>query len=62
MLRTRLWMGTLLVALAAFLLAEDRWLAPWYPVFFVCYLAAVLLAARELLLLLPQEVRPSAIG
>jgi phosphatidate cytidylyltransferase len=58
MLRTRLWMGTLLIALAVLLLLEDRWFAPWYPIFYLCYVGAILLATRELLDLLPREVRP----
>lgn len=59
MLRTRLWMGALLIGLAAVLLLEGRWAHPWYPVLFVCYLAGGVLAARELLGLLPAEDRPS---
>ncbi len=59
MLRTRLWMGSLLIGLAVLLLLEDRWFAPWYPILFVCYLGASLLATRELLGLLPVDVRPS---
>lgn len=58
MLRTRLWMGTLLIALAIVLLLEDRWFAPWYPVLYVCYVGAILLATRELLDLLPPDIRP----
>jgi phosphatidate cytidylyltransferase len=59
MLRTRLWMGSLLVGLAVLLLLEHDWFAPWYPFLFVCYLAASLLAARELLGLLPAVHRPN---
>lgn len=59
MLRTRLWMGSLLIGLAVLLLLEHRWFAPWYPILFACYLTATGLAARELLGLLPAEVRPS---
>jgi phosphatidate cytidylyltransferase len=59
MLRTRLWMGAVLIGLAAVLLLEDRWFAPWYPVLLVCYLGAVFVAARELLQLLPDDVRPT---
>lgn len=58
MLRTRIWMGTLLIALAVLLLLEDRWFAPWYPILFCCYIGAILLATRELLDLLPADVRP----
>ncbi|MBO0696777.1 MAG: phosphatidate cytidylyltransferase [Zavarzinella sp.] len=59
MLRTRLWMGTLLIGLAVLLLLEDRWFAPWYPVLLVCYLGASLAATREFLDLLPEAVRPA---
>ena len=59
MLRTRLWMGALLIGLAVLLLLEDRWFAPWYPILFVCYLGAILAATRELLALLPDAVRPA---
>src|SRR5260370_4272162 len=59
MLRTRLWMGSLLIALAVLLLLEDRWFAPRYPLFFICYVAAGLVATRELLDLLPAAVRPA---
>src|SRR5262245_46550704 len=58
MLRTRLWMGSLLIALVVLLLAEDQWFAPWYPILFCCYVGAILLATRELLELLPADVRP----
>ena len=59
MLRTRLWMGALLIGLVVLLLLEDRWFAPWYPILFVCYAAASLFAAREFLDLLPDSVRPA---
>jgi phosphatidate cytidylyltransferase len=59
MLRTRLWMGSLLIGLAVLVLLEHDWFAPWYPFLFVCYLAASVLAAREFLSLLPAEVRPA---
>ncbi|HEX3149128.1 MAG TPA: phosphatidate cytidylyltransferase, partial [Gemmataceae bacterium] len=59
MLRTRLWMGSLLIGLAVLLLMEDRWFAPWYPILFACYFAASLAATRELLDLLPESVRPA---
>jgi phosphatidate cytidylyltransferase len=59
MLRTRLWMGSLLIGLAVLLLLERDWFAPWYPFLFVCYLAATVFATRELLGLLPEAVRPA---
>jgi len=60
MLRTRLWMGSLLIALAVLILLEHQWFAPWFPFLFVCYLAATVFAARELLNLIPEDVRPDA--
>src|SRR3954465_12512645 len=60
MLRTRLWMGSLLVALAVLILLEHAWFEPWYPFLFACYLAATIFAARELLSLMPKDVRPDA--
>src|SRR5262249_61047908 len=59
MLRTRLWMGALLIGLAALLLLEARWFAPGYPILFVCYAGGSLLATRELLSLHPVTMRPS---
>src|SRR5256885_16575428 len=59
MLRTRLWMGALLAALAAGVLVVDRWLEPWYPFLFALVLAAALLACFELLHLLPPPRRPA---
>lgn len=44
MLRTRLWMGAVLVFLALGVLLVDQRLGPWYP-FFLLALAAILLAA-----------------
>jgi phosphatidate cytidylyltransferase len=60
MLRTRLWMGTLLIGLAVLILWEHEWFYPWYPLLFVCYLAATVFAAREFLSLLPEAVRPDS--
>lgn len=58
MLKTRLWMGSLLIALAILVLGEGQWFAPWYPFLCVTALLAVLFGTRELLLLLPPESRP----
>ncbi len=58
MLRTRLWMGAILIGVAVLLLLEDRWFAPWFPILYVCFFGATLLASRELLKLLPEDVRP----
>jgi phosphatidate cytidylyltransferase len=59
MLRTRLWMGALLIGLAALILLEERWFAPWFPFLFVTVLAACLLGTRELVGMLDAESRPS---
>ncbi len=60
MLQTRLWMGTILIALAILILSEDRWFAPWYPFLFISYTSALLLGVHELLQMLRQEIRPSS--
>ena len=58
MLSTRLWMGTILVVLAAGVLVLDQWFAPWYPflLIFLLFLASV--GCHELLELLPAATRP----
>src|SRR5690242_18575947 len=52
MLRTRLWMGLILVVLTVGVLVLDEWLAPWYPFLFVLVLLLTLLGCHELLQLL----------
>lgn len=58
MLRTRLWMGAVLVTLTVGVLVVDQWLAPWYPFLFLLVLALTLLACYELLHLLTGPGRP----
>ncbi len=58
MLRTRLWMGALLILLTVGVLVLDGLLAPWYPFLFLLLLGLALLACRELLTLLPADRRP----
>lgn len=58
MLRTRLWMGSLLMVLATGALVLDERLAPWYPFLFVTVVGLGLAGCRELLGLLPAEGRP----
>src|SRR5262245_55553136 len=58
MLRTRLWMGAVLVALTLGVLALDHLLAPWYPFLLFFLLTLTLIASQELLTLLPEEQRP----
>jgi phosphatidate cytidylyltransferase len=58
MLRTRLWMGAVLVALAVGVLVVDPRLAtPWYPFLFVVVLGLALAACYELIQLLGTERR-----
>jgi phosphatidate cytidylyltransferase len=61
MLRTRLWMGGLLIALAGLILLEERWFAPWYPFLFIAAAAACTLAVRELLRMFDPGSRPSSL-
>jgi phosphatidate cytidylyltransferase len=58
MLRTRLWMGAVLIALIVGVLVFDRRLAPAYPFLFVLLLALAEVAGWELLTLLPAARRP----
>jgi phosphatidate cytidylyltransferase len=58
MLRTRLWMGAVLIALVASVLAVDQTLAPWFPFLFVLVLGLACASTFELLNLLNPGVRP----
>jgi phosphatidate cytidylyltransferase len=58
MLRTRLWMGTLLVGLTLGVLLVDNALAPWFPFLFVLMLVLTLLACHELLRLAATLAAP----
>jgi phosphatidate cytidylyltransferase len=60
MLRTRLWMGTVLVILAAGMLLIDQRLAPWYPFLFVMLVGLSLAACYELVHLVEPSKRPQA--
>ena len=59
MLRTRLWMGTILIGLTVGALVLDQRLAPWYPFLFVLVLLLTLVGCHELLRLLGTTRRPS---
>ena len=59
MLRTRLWVGSLLALAAGGLLVGDQYLAPWFPCLFVCLMFLGVVATRELVRLLPAAFRPS---
>jgi phosphatidate cytidylyltransferase len=56
MLRTRLWMGALLVALVVLMLAVDQ--APWFPFLFLLLLVLSLASCVELLRLLAPLGKP----
>jgi phosphatidate cytidylyltransferase len=58
MLRTRLWMGAVLVALSVGVLAIDRHFQPWYPFLFVLTGLLSLVATYEFLHLLDDDRRP----
>jgi phosphatidate cytidylyltransferase len=58
MLRTRLWVGSLLALAAGGALVGDAAFAPTYPFLFVSIMAVGVLATRELILLLPGDTRP----
>lgn len=59
MLRTRLWMGAILIALAVAALVLDQRLEPWFPFLFLIVLVLALLACVELLGLLGPGRRPT---
>src|SRR5215813_8524351 len=61
MLRTRLWMGAVLIGLAVLILLEERWLAPWFPVLFAAVSLACLLGTLELIGMLDPASRPTPI-
>src|SRR5215472_14936850 len=58
MLRTRLWMGAVLILLTVGVLLVDGRLAPWYPFLFALLLTLDLLACHELLGLMGPSRRP----
>src|SRR5947209_2718246 len=58
MLRTRLIVGAILIALTAGMLFFDRDFAPWSPFLFIVSLALAVLGTTELVTLIPVERRP----
>lgn len=60
MLKTRLWMGAILILLALGVLVLDQRLAPFFPFLLVVVLAAGYFGGRELLNLLENWPRPRA--
>jgi phosphatidate cytidylyltransferase len=62
MLRTRLWMGTLLVVLGLGMVVLDQYLADWfYPFLFLMVALLSLAGCREMLHLLPGPGRPAPV-
>jgi phosphatidate cytidylyltransferase len=58
MLRTRLWMGAILIGLTVGVLVIDQWLSPWYPFLFLMILVLAVPGCYELLKLLPKVGQP----
>lgn len=58
MLRTRIWMGSILILLTVGMLLLDEHLAPWYPFLFVFQVGLGLLGALEFADLLGPERAP----
>jgi phosphatidate cytidylyltransferase len=58
MLRTRLWMGAVLIALAVGVLVLDTRWQPWYPCLFALIILASLIACAELVHLVGPNLRP----
>jgi phosphatidate cytidylyltransferase len=59
MLRTRLWMGAILIVMTLAVLFVDRAFEPLYPFWFALIAGLSVIATFELLLLLNPAVRPS---
>jgi phosphatidate cytidylyltransferase len=59
MLRTRLWMGAVLIALVVGVLVIDQALGPWFPFLFVLVAGVAWASAFELLQLLRPPTRPA---
>src|SRR5687767_13792852 len=58
MLRTRLIVGAILIALTAGMLFLDRYLAPWFPFLLAVVSILSVLGTIELVRLLPEHQRP----
>lgn len=59
-MRTRIWMGAVLIALATAMLVFDQRYRPWYPFLLLFFVVLSLVGCRELVTLLPGEQRPHA--
>ncbi|MFN4260051.1 MAG: phosphatidate cytidylyltransferase [Gemmataceae bacterium] len=60
MLRTRIWMGAVLIGLTVGVLWIDHRLTPWYPFLLALVLGLALAGCRELRELLAPSLRPAA--
>jgi phosphatidate cytidylyltransferase len=58
MLRTRLWMGAILICLVTGVLVFDQRFEPWFPFLFVFVVVLALLGTTELVHLLDAKRRP----
>ena len=58
MLRTRLWMGAVLIVLTVGMLLGDQYLAPWFPFLFLFLVGLSLAGCHELIGLLGREREP----
>ena len=58
MLKTRLWMGAVLIALTIGMLVGDQHLAPWFPFLFMFQLVLSMAACHELVNLLGRQRAP----
>jgi phosphatidate cytidylyltransferase len=61
MLKTRLWMGAVLIALTIGMLVGDQHLAPWFPFLFLFQLALSMAACHEMVNLLGGQRAPQKI-
>jgi phosphatidate cytidylyltransferase len=58
MLRTRLWMGAILIALVTSVLVFDQQFEPWYPFLLVFVLVLAVVGTVELVGIIDEERRP----
>jgi phosphatidate cytidylyltransferase len=61
MLKTRLWMGTVLIGVALLILFEGNWFAPYFPVFFCASVVSLWFGTKELLELIDPSMRPNSV-
>jgi phosphatidate cytidylyltransferase len=61
MLKTRLWMGAILIALTIGMLAGDQHLAPWFPFLFLFQLGLTVAGCHEIIGLLGPQRSPQKV-